>query len=142
MLVQADITTKYNMFEQLNDDNYILFAAKSYMRPAAVMSEFEEDCNRFLYLKRLLSKYYSTGVLKDRLIMNHIVVLYNVFGEATTRMLFLKFDERDLEVIKPFLAFIRMLPDVVIGVDGKDVDTSSIRIDEGALKCILKLKQS
>jgi len=130
------------MFDQLTDDNFVLFAAKAYQKPAAVMSEFEEDMNRILYLKRLLTKYYTTGVLKDRLIMNHITVLHNVFGMHTVRMLFLKLDDRDLEVIKPFLAFIRILPDVVLGINGRDIETSTIRIDEGALQCLLKLKQS
>jgi hypothetical protein len=129
------------MFDQLNDENFVLFAAKVYERPGAVMSEFEEDMNRILYLKRLLTKYYITGALKDRLVMNHIVILFNVFGKEATRMLFLKLDDRDLEVVKPFLMFIRMLPEVVQGIDGKDIDTSTIRIDEGALQCILKLKQ-
>lgn len=130
------------MVDDLNDDNFLLVAAKAYVKPGAVHSEFEEDLQRILYLKRLLTKYYSTGVLKDRLIMNHIVVLYNVFGYDATRLLFCKLDEKDLEVIKPFLLFIRMLPEVVYGVNGKDVDTSNIRLDVEAVQCLLKLKQS
>jgi hypothetical protein len=129
------------MFDDVNEDNYILFAAKAYVKPGAVVSEFEEDMNRVLYLKRLLTKYYSTGVLKDRLIMNHIVVLYNVFGMETTRMLFCKLDERDLEVVKPFLIFIKMLPEMVHGVNGRDHDTSKIRLDEGSVIAISKLRQ-
>lgn len=124
----------------LNENNYILFAAKAYIKPGAVMSEFEEDMNRVLYLKRLLTKYYTTGVLKDRLVMNHIVILYNVFGPAATRMLFCKLDEKDLEVVKPFLIFIRMLPEVVPAVNGKDYDTAAIRLDGEAVQCLLKLK--
>lgn len=129
------------MLGNLTDENFVLFAAKVYERPQAVMSEFEDDLNRILYLKRLLTKYYITGVLKDRLVLNHIIILYNVFGLEATRMLFLKLDERDLEVIKPFLMFTKVLPEVVQGINGKDILTSDIRIDEGALKCILKLKQ-
>lgn len=136
------VTTAKNNMNDLTDENFILFAAKVYDRPGAVMSEFEEDLNRILYLKRLLTKYYLTGVLKDRLVMNHIIILYNVFGMDATKMLFLKLDERDLEVIKPFLMFIKVLPEIVQGINGRDINTADIRIDEGALKCLLKLKQS
>lgn len=130
------------MFENITEDNYILFCAKAYEKPNAVMSEFEEDLSRILYIKRLLTKYYSSGVLKDRLILNHIIVLYNVFGvESATRMLFFKLDERDLEVVKPFLIFLRFLPEVVFGVNGKNIVTSEIRLDEGALLCLRVLRQ-
>jgi hypothetical protein len=130
------------MIDDLNEANFLLFAAKAYSKPNAVMSEFDEDVQRFIYLKRLLTKYYSSKVLKDRLILNHIIVLYNVFGlEAATRMLFCKLDERDLEIVKPFLIFLRFLPVVVHGVNGKDIVTENIRMDETALICIRKYRQ-
>jgi hypothetical protein len=129
------------MFENLNDGNFSLFAAKAYDKPNAVMSEFEEDLNRILYLKRLLTKYYSSKVLKDRLIMNHIIVLYNVFGvDAATRMLFYKLDGRDLEVVKPFLLFLNFLPDKVCGINGKDIETADIKLDQEAIRCLRDLK--
>lgn len=129
------------MYENLDDDNYKLYAARVYDKPNAVMSEFEEDLNRILYLKRLLTKYYATGVLKDRLVVNHIMVLYNVFGlEAATRLLFLKLDGRDQEVIKPFLMFLKYLPIKVTGIRGQDIDTETIRLDQGALECIRVLR--
>lgn len=130
------------IFDDLNDMNFLLFAAKAYNKPNAVMSEFDEDVQRFIYLKRLLTKYYTTGNLKDRLILNHIIILYNVFGiEAATRMLFFKLDQRDLEVVKPFLIFLRFLPEVVFGINGKNIRTSDIRLDEGSLLCIRNLRQ-
>lgn len=133
--------TDKKMFENLDDDNYKLYAAKVYDKPNAVMSEFEEDLNRILYLKRLLTKYYTTGILKDRLLINHLMILYNVFGlEAATRLLFLKLDNRDHEVIKPFLVFLKYLPDMVYGIKGKDLITQEIRMDEEALKCIRNLR--
>lgn len=129
------------MFENINDDNFVIFAAKAYEKPNVVMSEFEEDLNRILYLKRLLTKYYASKVLKDRLIMNHIIVLYNVFGiEAATRMLFFKLDDKDLQVIKPFLIFLNFLPEKVYGVAGKDITTSDIQLDEEAIRCLRNLK--
>jgi hypothetical protein len=131
------------MFYDLNDSNFMLYAAKVYDRPNAVMSEFEEDINRLLYIKRLLTKYYSSGVLKERLILNHIIVLYNVFGiEAATRLLFFKLDEKDYQVIKPFLIFLKFLPPVVYGISGRDILTGEILLDEGSLQCLANLKQS
>lgn len=131
------------MFHDLNDSNFMLYAAKVYDRPNAVMSEFEEDINRLLYIKRLLTKYYSSGVLKERLILNHIIVLYNVFGiEAATRLLFFKLDEKDYQVIKPFLIFLKFLPPVVYGISGRDILTGEILLDEGSLQCLANLKQS
>jgi len=129
------------MFDNLNDDNFLLYAAKAYDKPNAVMSEFEEDLSRLLYIKRLLKKYYNSGVLKERLIINHIVVLYNVFGvDAATRMLFFKLDESDYKVLKPFLIFLSFLPEVVYGINGKDIITSTINLDEGTVKCLRQLK--
>jgi hypothetical protein len=129
------------MFENLSDDNFLLYAAKAYEKPNAVMSEFEEDLNRILYLKRLLTKFYSSKVLKDRLIMNHIIVLYNVFGvETTTRMLFFKLDQRDLEVVKPFLIFLNLLPDVVYGINGNNIMTADIKLDQEAVRCLRNIK--
>ena len=129
------------MFDNLNDDNILLYAAKVYNKPNAVMSEFEDDLSRILYIKRLLKKYYSTGVLKERLVINHIIVLYNVFGiEAATRLLFMRLDDKDYTVIKPFLIFLNFLPEVVYGIYGKNILTSSISLDEETVKCLRKLK--
>lgn len=127
--------------EDLNDNNLMLFAMKAYDKPNAVMSEFEDDLNRIFYLKRLLTKYYSNGVLRERLIINHLVIIYNVFGiDAATRILFLKFEGRDLEVLKPFLIFLHYLPKVVYGINGKNIDTSEILMDAGAIEAVMRLK--
>jgi hypothetical protein len=128
------------MYEDLNDENFMLFAAKTYDKPNAVMSEFEEDLNRVLYIKRLLTKYYASGLLKDRLMMNHLIILYNIFGiESATRILFFKLEERDYEVIKPFLIFLNFLPEVVYGIRGKDIITNDIKLDEGSVACLRAL---
>ena len=129
------------MFQNLTENNYLLFAAKVYEKPNAIMSEFEEDLNRTLYIKRLLTKYYANGILKDRLIMNHLVILLNVFGvEATARILFFKLDSKDLAVIKPFLIYLNSMPDVVYGINGKDITTSDVKLDKGAIECLRNLK--
>lgn len=99
-------------FTELNEDNFLLFAIKYYENPHAVTREdFEKDLNHFKYIKRLLKKYKNTGQLKTHLILNHFIILYNVFGEATTPMLFYKI-ERDLwSVMKSFIIFLGKLPE-------------------------------
>jgi hypothetical protein len=127
--------------DDLREDNCKLYAAKNYDKPSALQSEFDEDFLRLLYIKRLLTKYYSTKVLKDRLIMNHLIIFYNVFGlEAATRMLFLKLDEKDLKVIKPFLLFLSYLPETVGAINGRDIDTYSIGMDQVAVGALRNLK--
>lgn len=127
------------MYENLTDENYLLFAASAYEKPNAITSEFEQDLSRVLYVKRLLTKYYATKVLKDRLIMNHLVILYNVFGDAATRLLFFKLDDKDREVIKPFLIYLSRLPEEVRGINGQDVKTSIIRLDMRVVECLRSL---
>ena len=118
------------MFDNLNDDNFLLYAMKAYERPSAVMSEFEEDLKRIKYIKRLVKKYKVTGDLKERLILNHIIVLYNVFGpEATVRMLFYKFDEEDYDVLKTFLLFTSLMPSVVVGIKGRNIHSGDVTVD-------------
>lgn len=127
------------MYENLTDDNFTLFAAHAYEKPNAITSEFEQDLSRVLYVKRLLTKYHVTKVLKDRLIMNHLVILYNVFGDAATRLVFFKLDDSDREVIKPFLIYLNRLPEMVYGINGKDIKTSIIRLDMKVVECLRSL---
>lgn len=125
------------MFEDLNDDNVDLYAAKSYQSPQAVSSEFQEDYQRVLYIKKLLTKYFSSGVLKERLILNHLIIFYNVFGvEAATRMVFLKFSSDELEVIAPFLLVLSVLPKTVSGIKGVDVTTDTINLNTEVIKAL------
>ena len=95
------------MFDNLNDDNFLIYAMKAYESPNTILSEFEDDLKRIKYVKRLIKKYKLTGDLRERLILNHIIVLSNVFGvEPTVRMLFFKFDEEDYHILKTFLLFL------------------------------------
>ena len=100
-------------FNELNEDNFLLFAIKNYENPQAVTREdFDKDLNHFKYIKRLLKRYKSTGELKTHLLLNHFIVLYNIFGEATTPMLFYKIDEQELwSCLKTFVVFLDKLPD-------------------------------
>lgn len=101
----------------LTNDNWRLVAAKAYDKPHALWSEFEDDANRVQYIKRLLTKYHQTGQLKERLILNHLVIWFNVFGTEGIRLLFFRLEPRDLPVIKPFLFLLGRLPPVVDGLN-------------------------
>ena len=118
------------MFDDLNEENFMMYAVKAYESPNCIMSEFEGDLKRTKYLKRLFRRYKTTKELKERLILNHLVLLYNVFGaEATARILFYRIDEKDYDVLKTFLMYLNLLPTVVRGVKGKDIITSHISVD-------------
>ena len=118
------------MIDNLNDDNFNMYAIKAYNKPNCIMSEFEEDIKRIKYVKRLIKKYMATGDLKERLILNHIIILSNVFGiEATVRMLFLKLDEKHYPIIKTFLLFLSYMPTVIYGVNGKNIISADITVD-------------
>ena len=99
-------------FDELNENNYMLFAIKFYDNPHALTKEeFEDDLKRIKYVKRLLKRYKNTGVLKTHLILNHLTVLFNVFGEASVPLLFYNLEEDLWPAIKSFLMFLQRLPD-------------------------------
>ena len=100
------------IFNELNDDNFILFAIKNYENPQAVTKEdFDKDLNHFKYIKRLLKRYKNTGVLKTHLLLNHFIILYNIWGEATTPMLFFKIDQDLWSSMKAFIMFLNRFPE-------------------------------
>jgi len=118
------------MFDDLNENNFLIYAMKCYNTPNCIMSEFEGDLKRIKYIKRLIRKYKATGDLRERLILNHIIVLSNVFGtEATVRMLFYKIDRDDYHILKTFLLFLSYMPQVVIGIRGRNINSSDITVD-------------
>lgn len=98
--------------ESLNEKNYIRYAMKHYDNPTGGVSEFEEDMARIVYLKRLFRKYHNSGILRERLILNHIITFYNVFGvESATRLLFFRIEPDLHYILKTFLVFLNYLPD-------------------------------
>jgi len=118
------------MFDDLNEDNFMMYAMKCYTSPHCIMSEFEGDIKRTKYLKRLFRRYKVTKSLKERLILNHIILLNNVFGtEATARILFYKTDERDYDILKTFLDYLDIMPDFVYGINGKTISSSDLPLD-------------
>ena len=114
-------------FDMITEENYMLFAMKVYENPQCKsMNEFHEDMNRIKYLKRLFKKYKSTGVLRERLILNHIIILYNVFGvESATRILFARLDKELHPILKTFLVFLHMFPNKI-----PEIDLVSIPLDK------------
>ena len=100
------------IFTELTEDNFLLFAIKNYENPQAVTKDdFDKDLNHFKYIKRLLKRYKNTGELKTHLLLNHFIILYNIFGEATTPMLFFKIEEELWSVMKTFVVFLDKLPE-------------------------------
>ena len=100
------------IFNELKEDNFLLFAIKNYENPQAVTKEdFDKDLNHFKYIKRLLKRYKNTGQLKTHLLLNHFIILYNIFGEATTPMLFFKIEEDLWSSMKTFVMFLGKLPE-------------------------------
>lgn len=124
-------------FANLTDDNILLYAIKSYENPICVMSEFEVDYRRVKYIKKLIRRYKQTGDLKERNILNHIIIFYNVFGvEAATRILFFKIEKRDQSVLKSFLVFLNYMPKTIYGVRGINIATEEIVHDERVLELL------
>jgi len=99
------------LFEKLTESNFMLYAAQNYYNPTCIdVEEFEEDLKRFKYIKRLITRYNDTGTLSTNLILNHLVIIFNVFGiEAGLRMLEFKMQEDQFTFIKPFLIHLRAI---------------------------------
>ena len=100
-------------FDELNEDNYIFFAIKYYNNPhCTTKEEFDEDLKRFKYVKRLANRYIEHGELAERLILNHLIVIFNSFGnEPSINILKLKLDDKHWPVIKPFLIYLKYITD-------------------------------
>jgi len=125
------------MFENLTEDNFQLFAMKYYNNPHCTdLLEFHDDLKRIRYVKRLFKKYKDTGELKERLIINHLVVLYNMFeSRAMTRMLFLKLDEYR-SYLKPFLMLLNYWPIDIGLVGGKKIVDSDVSLDANIVRVL------
>ena len=116
---------------KIDESNFILFAAQSYDNPQCMdETEFFDDLKRFKYLKRLFNKYKENGELKERLVLNHLTILYNLFDKGATRMLFFKL-RNYYDILIPFLVVLGRLPSKVdgIGIQGRIVYTKDIEVD-------------
>lgn len=130
------------MYDNLNDDNFTMFAMKNYENPHCTdVLEFQDDLKRIRYIRRLFSKYEQTGDLKDRLILNHLIILYNVFdAKAATKMLVLKLDDQ-LHYLKPFLVFLNYWTTDFGLVNGKKIIDSDITLDQNIVKILRQVHE-
>ena len=123
--------------EKLNEGNFLVYAMHHYDNPQChSLQEFEEDIKKFLYLKKLLSRYKNYDELRERLILNHIIVLYNIFGESATRMLFYKIDKSCWDVLVTFLVYLDRMP---AELSEYGIILSDIVLDERIISTLMKI---
>jgi len=126
---------------ELNDDNFLIFAIKNYQNSSCTgMAELEDDIKRFKYLKRLFNRYEKTGEPNERLIINHLILLYNVFGKATTEMLFFKLEEKYWTNLKTYLVYLNRMPLEEVYSQGIKVNKGvNVTLNEELIKILRKL---
>ena len=132
------------IFDDLNEKNFLLYAMKEYNNPQCTdVEEFNDDLKKIKYIKRLLNQYVSEGVLKERLLLNHIIIFYNVFPPAAaTRILFFKIEEKFWPILKPFLFYLKLMPeDRIESVMGKEIKTNEILMDQGVIDSLRKFER-
>ena len=127
-------------FDDLNEKNFLLYAMQHYENPQCVeVEEFNDDLKKIKYIKRLFNQYAIEGVLKERLLLNHIIVFYNVFSvEAATRILLYKLEENIWPMLKTFLFYLNFLPDKIESVNGRTILTTEILMDQGIVDSLRK----
>ena len=129
------------IFDDLNEKNFLLYAMKEYNNPQCVdVDEFNDDLKKIKYIKRLLNQYISEGNLKERLLLNHIIVFFNVFTtKAATRILFYKMEEEFWPMLKTFLFYLNYMPeDKIESINGREILVTDIPMDQ---KIIDSLRQ-
>jgi hypothetical protein len=111
-------------FDELNQDNWLMFAIRNYNNPNSVtFDDFKKDLNKIKCIKRLFRRYEMHGELKVHLILNHIIVMYNVFDDAATPLLFYKIDAKHWAILKAFMIVLNRLPDTL----NTDVDQECLK---------------
>lgn len=128
-------------FDNLTEENVLMYQMKSYDNPQChTYEEFVDDMKRIKYIKRLFFRYHTKNILKDRLILNHLIILYNVLGNtAASRILFLKLDSSQHYILKSFLVFINKMPSRIYGVNGSDINSSDVPIDQDIIEALRKI---
>jgi hypothetical protein len=128
--------------DNLTEDNFLLQAAKNYKKSyISTSDEWLSDIKRIKYIKKLLTRFKSNGTLDERLVLNHIIVLNNIFGpDFLSRVLYLKLSNY-FEYIKPFLLYLRLLPDIIYQVNGVNVATLPIAMNSVIIERLRALKQ-
>jgi len=130
------------IFDDITDDNFLMFAMKEYNDIQCTdIEEFYDDLKKIKYIKRLFNIYKNTGQLKERLILNHLIVFYNVFPvQSGTRILFYKIEKSFWPMLKTFLIFLDRMPEKIDSIRGETIRTSDIQLDEGIVTRLRSIK--
>jgi hypothetical protein len=131
-------------FDDLNEKTFLLYATQHYDNPQCVdVEEFNDDLRKIKYIKRLFNQYSLGGDLKERLLLNHIIIFFNVFQtRAATRILFFKLEEKFWPVLKTFLFYLKFMPeDKIESINGKEIVVSDILMDQGVIDSLRKFDE-
>jgi hypothetical protein len=122
---------------KLEENNFVKVATSSYDNPACISTdEIEDDLKRFLYLRKLINRYKKDGELRERLILNHVIIIYNLWEKLATDMLFFKIDEQDWDVLVSVLIYLGRLPDFIPGTQRR---ATELQYDEFVLKTLREI---
>jgi len=125
------------MNQLLTEDNFLTYAMHHYDNTQCYsLEEFNDDLKRFLYLKKLFSRYKNECDLKENLILNHLIVIYNIFGDHATNMLFYKIDEEYWNSLVTFMVFLNRMPDEV---PQYNIKLAEIKLDEYIIQTLRKI---
>ena len=129
-------------FDDLNEGNFLMFSMKEYNNIQCIdIEEFYDDLKKIKYIKRLFNIYLNDGQLKERLILNHLIVFYNVFPiQAGTRILFYKIEEHFWPMLKTFLIFLERMPNKIESIRGKTILSTDIKLDDGIVTRLRTIK--
>ena len=130
------------IFDDLNEGNFLMYSMKEYNNIQCVdIEEYYDDLKKIKYIKRLFNIYLNDGQLKERLILNHLIVFYNVFPiQAGTRILFYKIEEHFWPMLKTFLIFLDRMPDKIESIRGKTILSTDIKLDDGIVTRLRTIK--
>ena len=130
------------IFDDINEDNYLMYTMREYNNIQCTdIEEFYDDLKKIKYIKRLFNIYKNNGQLKERLILNHLIIFYNVFNiEAGTRILFYKIEKDFWPMLKTFLIFLDRMPDKIESIRGVTVRSSDIKLDDGIVTRLRSIK--
>ena len=130
------------IFDDLNDDNFLMYAMREYNNMQCTdVEEFYDDLKKIKYIKRLFNVYKNNGQLKERLILNHFIIFYNVFTvQAGTRILFYKIEKDFWPMLKTFLIYLDRMPDKVDSIRGEVILASNIQLDDGIISRLRSIK--
>ena len=129
-------------FDDLNEENFLMYSMREYSNIQCTdVEEFYDDLKKIKYIKRLFNIYKNNGQLKERLILNHLIIFYNVFSvEAGTRILFYKIEENFWPMLKTFLIFLDRMPERIESIKGSTLNASDIKLDEGIVTRLRSIK--